>query len=243
MNAFLKITLSISLILFGFSEINAQWGNKKIVGNGNITTQTISTSDYSAINGIGSMDIHLEKGTEGTIRVKTDSNLQEYVEIEVSAGVLKIRTKKNINLKTKNGIHVYVPFMDISEVSLVGSGDIDTEDTVKSDAFSVKVTGSGDVNLSVSTNDLQAKITGSGDVVLKGDTKNLDVTISGSGDFNGNDLESESTSAQVSGSGDATVNASKYLNARVNGSGDIKYGGNPEKRDTKVSGSGRISSN
>lgn len=243
MNTLVKITLSLSLVLFGISDLAAQWGNKKVVGNGNVTSVTVNTSDYHGIKGIGSMDIHLEKGTEGSIVVKTDSNLQEYIVVEVEDGVLKISSKKNTNLQTKKGIHVYVPFMDISEVTLVGSGDVDTKDTVKSASLLVKVTGSGDVRLAVDATDLEAKITGSGDVVLNGNTTNLDVTITGSGDFDGDGLNADSTNAQVSGSGDASVNASKYLNARVFGSGDIKYGGNPEKRDTKVSGSGRISSN
>lgn len=243
MNTLVKLSIAAALMLTGIQETKAQWGNKKVVGDGNVTTQTVSTSDYNSIRGIGSMDIHLEKGQEGSIRVKTDANLQEYIIVEVENDVLKIRIKKNTRLKTKNGIHVYVPFMDINEVSLVGSGDIDTRDTIKSDELDLKVTGSGDVKLSVDTNDLDAKITGSGDIVLTGKTKELDVTISGSGDFNGEDLSSESTTVQVSGSGDAFVNASGYLNARVNGSGDIRYGGNPAKQDTKVSGSGRISSN
>jgi hypothetical protein len=46
----------------------------------------------------------------------------------------------------------------------------------------------------------------------------------------------------VSGSGDADVYASNSLKARVNGSGDIDYSGNPNTSDTKVLGSGSISS-
>ena len=47
--------------------------------------------------------------------------------------------------------------------------------------------------------------------------------------------------AVVSGSGDIQVTASQSLKARVSGSGDISYRGNPEKQDFKTSGSGDIS--
>ena len=73
--------------------------------------------------------------------------------------------------------------------------------------------------------------------------KELEVKVSGSGDFMGSRLKSNNTQAYVSGSGDAEVNASKSIKARVNGSGDIEYSGNPETSDTKVVGSGSISSN
>ena len=243
MKSILKLSLAISLSLLGISESNAQWGNKKVVGNGNVTTKTVSTGDYDGIKGVGSMDIHLKKGTEGRISVTTDDNLHEYLEIEVKDNVLVIKTKRNTYLKTKKGIHIKVPFNDISEVALVGSGDIDTKDTIKAETMEVRVTGSGDVELALDANTVEASITGSGDLVLTGSTNSLDVSVTGSGDFKGSDLVSQNTEVRVSGSGDASVVAKQSLKARVNGSGDITYSGNPEKSDTKTSGSGDISSN
>ena len=243
MKTVLKLSLAIALSLLGISESHAQWGNKKVVGNGNVTTKTISTGDYEGIKGVGSMDIHLERGTEGNITVQTDDNLHEYLEIEVKNNMLVIKTKKNVYLKTKKGIHVTVPFKDISEVSLVGSGDIDTRDTITADALKVNVTGSGDVELALEAKDVDASVTGSGDIALSGTTNTLDVSVTGSGDYEGSDLIAQHTEAKVSGSGDARVYAKQSIKARVHGSGDITYYGNPAKSDTKTSGSGDISSN
>ena len=242
MNTILKLSMAAALLLAGTSDVAAQWG-KKVVGNGNVTTNTVSTGSYDAIKVIGSMDVHLERGSEGNIRVQTDENLQEYVIVEVEGQTLKIRTKKNMYLKSKKGIHVYVPFQDISDVSLTGSGDVDSEDVIEATNLDVSITGSGDVDLEVKANSLDARITGSGDVVLSGSTNSLDVVVSGSGDFDGDDLSSNDTEVTVSGSGDVDVVANDSLKARVSGSGSINYSGNPEKRDTKTSGSGTISAN
>jgi hypothetical protein len=46
--------------------------------------------------------------------------------------------------------------------------------------------------------------------------------------------------ANVSGSADIKVTVSEMIQARVSGSGDISYRGNPKKIDTKSSGSGNI---
>jgi hypothetical protein len=242
MNALVKFTLSLSLIIFGFSESTAQW-NKKVVGNGDITTNKITTQSYDKIKVVGSMDVHLERGSEGSVSVKTDSNLQEYVIVESKDNTLVIRTKENVNLKTRKGIHITVPFEAISGVSLVGSGDIDTKDTIKSDSFDVSVRGSGDIVLAVESNNLDAKVNGSGDLTLSGSATNLEVKVSGSGNFEGSSLNAENTQVYVSGSGDAEVTATKSIKARVNGSGDIEYSGKPAKSDTKVIGSGEITSN
>jgi hypothetical protein len=235
--------LVIVCTLLSLTEVNAQWGNKKVVGNGNVTTKTVSTGDYDGVKGVGSMDIHLERGSEGTISVTTDDNLHEYLEIEVKDNILVLKTRKNVYLKTKKGIHVTVPFNDISKISLVGSGDIDTKDVVDAPNLELRVTGSGDVDLEVNTGKLEARVTGSGDMSVSGKTVELEVSISGSGDFHGFDLTSNNTEASVSGSGDVRVVAKESIKARVNGSGDITYTGNPERSDTKTSGSGSISSN
>jgi hypothetical protein len=243
MKSMIKFVIVLSLVLMGSGEALAQWGSKKVKGNGNVTSRTVNTSNYDAIKNFGSIDVHLKKGTEGNIVVKTDENLQEYIIVEVVDNALKIRTENNVSLSTKNGIHVYVPFNDISEVSLTGSGDVDTEDPINGDELKITLTGSGDVDLAVAANTVNATLTGSGDVAVRGTTTNLNLRITGSGDFNGNDLRSQNTEVTVSGSGDAIVYASKFLKARVHGSGDVVYKGNPEKRDTNVSGSGRISMN
>ncbi|MEM7186606.1 MAG: head GIN domain-containing protein [Bacteroidota bacterium] len=237
------VSLVIACAFLGTTGANAQWGNKKVVGNGNVTTKTVSTGSYDGVKGVGSMDIHLEKGSEGSISVTTDDNLHEYLEIKVKDNMLIVKTKKNVNIRTKKGIHVTVPYEDISKVSLVGSGDIDNKGVLDAPNLDLNVTGSGDVELNVNTGKLDARVTGSGDMVISGKTVDLEVNLSGSGDFDGSDLAAKNTEANVSGSGDISVVAKESIKARVHGSGDITYTGNPERSDTKTSGSGSISSN
>lgn len=217
-------------------------GGEKISGNGEITTKTISTGGYDIIKATGFMDIHLKKGPEGRITVSTDDNLHEYITIEVKDNILFLKTKENINIETKTGVHITVPFKVISKVALTGSGNIETKDMISVSEFTASVTGSGDVDLAVEASKVQAMITGSGDITISGSTSNIEVNLSGSGDFNGFDIDSQNTSVSVSGSGDAEVVANESLVARVNGSGNIIYKGNPEKKDIKTSGSGNISS-
>lgn len=242
MKTAVNLTVAIAFLILGTFTAHAQWGNKKVVGNGNVTTKTISTGNYDAVEGVGSMDIHLEPGTEGDIKVTTDDNLQEYIIVELKGNTLVIRTKKNTYLKTKKGIHVTVPYKDLSDISLVGSGDIDSKGIIEAANLDVSVTGSGDINLDVKTGSLDVNVTGSGDIVMSGSAVDLEVRISGSGDFKGFDLTADNVDASVSGSGDARVMAKTSIRARVNGSGDITYKGNPTRKDVKTSGSGDIQS-
>ena len=243
MKSLSKITGVIALALVTLSSCAQGWTNG-VKGNGNITTETIQVADYDAINVVGSMNVTLVKGTEGTITVTTDENLHEYLDITSNGGKLKITFKNSKNgFSSKKGVNIQVPFTDINDISLVGSGDIISKDTVKASVMDLSLVGSGDMDLDIEANDLDSNLSGSGDITLTGKVTNFKAKVSGSGDFEASSLETQNTEAYVAGSGDLQVNARKSLKARVNGSGDISYSGNPEKVDTKISGSGDIDAN
>ena len=240
----MKNSLKLSLIfIFSIGMIstsNAQkWKGEK--GNGNITTVTKTTSDYNTVKVVGFMDVELVSGNEGNITVTTDENIQKFVSVESVNNVLTIKIKKHTgSIRTKKGIHITVPFRDLSNVSLTGSGDVFSNDTIKSTHFTTIVTGSGDLELQIEAQSTVAKITGSGDLKLSGTTQNSEIEVHGSGDFIGENLISENTEVTVTGSGDALVTATNSIKARVNGSGDISYTGNPKTSNIKTLGSGDI---
>jgi hypothetical protein len=234
-----------ALLLTGLITLScsAQWG-KTIKGNGNNVTIERSTGDYDGIAVSGWFDVDLVSGNEGEITLQGEENLLEYIITEVKDGKLVIKTEKGVNLKSsswKSEIRITVPVQSINSVSMSGSGDIVGKTKIKSDKFSTAMSGSGDITLDIDSSTISASMSGSGDITLSGTTKDFDATVSGSGDIEAYNLEADNVSATVSGSADIQVTAKKSIKARVSGSGDISYRGNPEKVDTKTSGSGDIS--
>lgn len=239
----MKKAVVVTLILAITASCSAQWG-KKIKGNGNKVTIERSTSDYDAIAVSGWFDVDLVEGKEGQLTLEGESNLLEYIVTEVKNGKLIIKTENNVNLKPSDwngGIRITVPVERISAISLSGSGDIVGKTTLKTDDLETTMSGSGDITLDVDAGTIDASMSGSGDITFSGSTTDFSATISGSGDIKAFDLEADNVKATVSGSADIRVTANKMLEARVSGSGDIRYRGNPEKLDTKTSGSGDIS--
>lgn len=234
--AIITITLGIMTSCMG------QW--KKVRGNGNMTTIERSTGDYDKVSVSGWFDVILVDGNEGRITLEGEENLLEYVVTEVKNGVLKIKTERGINLKPsryKDGITITVPIEEIGGVVLSGSGDIIGKTRINAGEFSATVSGSGDVTLDLDANSVRATLSGSGDITLNGSAQSLDATVSGSGDIDAYELETDHVEVTVSGSADVAVTANKSLKGRVSGSGDIHYRGNPDKIDTKTSGSGSVS--
>lgn len=232
----LLLALSVFLIT---ANSNAQ---KKINGNGKIITETRNTGDYDGIRISGSFDVDLVSGKEGKISIKGEENLLSSIKVEVEGNELKVYVEKGIQIRTSSGkkIEITVPFEKISAVTLSGSGDVRTKNKINSDAFSAKLSGSGNFDLDVDSRNFDLALSGSGGIVLKGKTDSFTSKTSGSGNVNASNLKSKAADITVSGSGNNIVNCEGSLTGRVSGSGNIKYLGNPEKRDVKVSGSGQI---
>lgn len=228
-------------LFFTLHNLEAQnWFSRGVIGSGKKTTKVIQTKDYDIIHARGPIDIQLKKGKEGAIEVFTSDNLHQYLEVESNGTRLEIRLERGINIRRNAHFEVTVPFESLSEISLSGSGAIETEDTLKAETLEVSLSGSGDIDLDLETAKAALEVSGSGDIKLSGTSENLDIKVSGSADCDGLALETQNTAIKISGSGDAKVTAHKTLNARISGSGSIQYKGKPDKIDSKISGSGTI---
>jgi hypothetical protein len=233
-----SIQLVVLSALFFTAIGNSQ---NRVKGNGKVVTEKRTTMGYDEINVSGFFDVVLVSGTEGAISIQGEENLLRYIKVKVEGNILKIYTEKNISINTKKDIVLTVPFEKISFVSLSGSGDVISKNTIVSPTFKAKLSGSGDLTLDVRTTDFESNLSGSGDVVLTGSSDNFVSKTSGSGDVDAINLATKNANLTISGSGDMKVNCSVSLFARVSGSGDIEYKGNPKTKDTKVNGSGEIS--
>lgn len=241
----MKNLIALSLLIITTVQVQAQWWGKGEKGNGNMTTITRDVGSYDQVNVGGFFDVELVAGSEGTLTIEGESNLLEYIVTEVKGTALKIKVKKGKNLRPSKRmmIKVTVPFQDLDEVTLAGSGDVWNSDMIKTQEFRTSVAGSGDLVLEIEASSIDASVAGSGDLTLKGSSRDIEASVAGSGDVHARDLKADNADARVAGSGDIAINCSKSLRARVSGSGDIEYYGNPDKEDTKVSGSGSISMN
>ncbi len=238
-------TIILGIALCSITSVNAQWwGNgKKINGDGNMVTKKRNVSDYDAIKVKGSLDVSLVSGTEGKLSIEGESNLVQYIVTEVKGSELKIYVEKGYYLRPTRGkkLLITVPFKDLNRVTLAGSGEIYSTDVIKASDFRTGISGSGDVKLVVEAQNTEGFVTGSGDLELSGSSNMFDCSVTGSGDLEAYRLNAKEVVASVTGSGDVQVTATESIKARITGSGDILYKGNPEKEDKKVTGSGDIS--
>ncbi|MCA6452056.1 MAG: DUF2807 domain-containing protein [Chitinophagaceae bacterium] len=224
-------------------SVMAQWIPwQKIEGNGQLRKENRSVGNFTAISSSGSWDVMLAYGEAGTIQVEGDENLLEYIETQVEGGKLVIRSKKSVNLRSKNKITIYVSLTRLTGISLSGSGDIMGEGKFSNEGTTeYKVSGSGSIRLALhKVGKAELAISGSGNIRLSGSAGSVIVRISGSGNADCGELISDNASAHISGSGNIKLYVNNTLEASVSGSGNITYRGAASDIRKRVSGSGRV---
>ena len=195
---------------------------------------------FTAVRTSGSIDIEVMNNENQTIRIEADDNILPYIITRVDDGMLDVRYRSNMMFNNTH-VKVYVSTPSLKKLIVGGSGSIISKDVLKEqDEIELKVSGSGDIDAIVDAPSVTAGIGGSGTISLHGKTKNFTCSVGGSGDIKCKELLSESTNVSVSGSGTAHVFASVHLVAKVSGSGDIYYSGNPSSPEIHTSGSGSV---
>ncbi len=238
----MKILLKNSLVASVACVAFATGLSAKIVGSGNVVTETRNASGFHSIELVSSGDVVITQGdTEGVV-IEAEDNLLPVIETKVTeGGVLQLGFKTREELHYTKRLLFKVSARTVDTLVLAGSGNVGSK-ALKADKLRVKLAGSGNINVGDLTVDtLTVEIVGSGDVKLAGKAARQTVEVVGSGDYSAGDLQTGAATVNMVGSGDCEVAASEMLDVNVSGSGDVSYHGNP-KLTKHVSGSGAVES-
>ncbi len=235
-----KLLLITAVIVVAASSCRFGWG-KRVSGNGTIKSEDHTVTAFKSIRVSGGMNVYLSQGEVKPVKIESDDNLLQYVEVIQQGDELVIREKEGFNLDPSNEIKVYITAPVYDKVELSGAGNIYSEaKIVNTEDISISVSGAGDVKMDIKAPSVKADMSGAGSISLKGDTKDLEINLSGAGSAHCYDLLSEDTKVHVSGVGDAEVYASMSLDAHVSGVGSVKYKGGATNVSQHVSGVGSI---
>ena len=209
-----------------------------------ITKELNNVSNFSSIRVLGSPDVEYRQsnGSKTTVSIYGSDNLVDLLEVSTVNGVLQVNIKKGVKILSgerspslnqvdiKGSADVYlkgtIKGNDLN-LNIAGSGDIEAENLQYANIFAL-VKGSGDIDLkNVKATTVMSEVNGSGDINMKGSAQKATLTVNGSGDISAEKLAATNVVATVAGSGDIVCYASRQLDARVSGSGDIEYKGSP----------------
>lgn len=146
---------------------------------------------------------------------------------------LRLRVSGSGNLK---GVGTFL-VNDESNAKISGSGNINF--VIESNEMDAEITGSGDMYFGLITNQVAAEITGSGEIEVVGAAPSQEIKITGSGDYKAFNFPTQNTTARITGSGDVECMVDTQLDATITGSGSVFYKGQPIV-NVNISGSGSV---
>lgn len=213
-----------------------------------ITKELNNVSNFSSISVLG-IEYRQSNGSKTTVSIYGSDNLVDLLEVSTVNGVLQVNIKKGVKiLSGERRLKVIASSPSLNQVNIKGSADVYLKGAIKGNDLNLNIAGSGDIeaeNLqytnifalvkgsgdidlkNVKATTVMSEVNGSGDINIKGSAQKATLTVNGSGDISAEKLAATNVVATVAGSGDIVCYASRQLDARVSGSGDIKYKGSP----------------
>lgn len=186
----MKTTRNVSflslLVLLTGCVVNMQ---DTITGNGNVTTQKRDVGTFTGIEVGSGIDVILTQGEPQSVEVEADENLLEWINTEVTGGVLHIKTDKSIRFaKTKT---VRVTCQTLDKIGVSSAGDVSGTNRFKTETLDIDMSSAGDLRMELEADAITVTISSAGNVSLSGKTGSLKADLSSAGDLNAFDLEAK----------------------------------------------------
>lgn len=183
-----------------------------------IPVELVSSSSYKAdISGAKSDDIEfVNSGKELKVRMKT------------------------LKLMQGDDVKVVIYYKNLNSVQASQGAKITSSDVVKASKLQVTSNEGSQIDLAVDASVLEGKSNTGGILKLTGKADSQSVVVNTGGQYDGQNLKTNITSITTNAGGQASVNASKTIDATTRAGGVIDVYGNPKTRNDKKVIGGKI---
>lgn len=189
-----------------------------IHGNNIPATEKRPAAAFHTVNAKGAFDIDIQNQQSVKLTVTSDQNLLPYIITKVEGGTLYIYADRSIC--TKRSLAIHIEGKDIQKIQSSGANDI-SYSKIQADKLEIIMDDAGEIHLSGKSNTLIAR-------------------LSDAAEMDAENLLAEDAEISASGACDATVYASKKLNAVITDSATITVHGNPKTVTKKISAAGEL---
>lgn len=200
--------------------------------------ETRSLSSFRGVKVSQGIDVYLTKGDKESARLEVTGTSSDNVVTEVVGSYLKIHMKEG-RFRDRH-VKVYVTYVDVDKLSASSSGNIYSEDVIKTDNLEVSTSSAATIEVTVDVNFLEASSSSAGQLDLKGKAKNFIADASSAGEIDAYDVDAETVNAEASSGSTVKVNVTKELNAHASSGGGVRFRGNPPTSVTESSSGGSV---
>tara|TARA_R110000868_G_scaffold61217_3_gene186167 strand:- start:1306 stop:1977 length:672 start_codon:yes stop_codon:yes gene_type:complete len=199
---------------------------------------TKNIGDFNTIKVFDKLNVKLISSSENKAIITGDR--EDEVEFVNNNGELKIRMPFP-KLLSGNDISIKLYFKNIDGIAASEGSYISSDGVFKETILDLNVREGAEINLELDgTKKVNVKAVSGGIIELSGNAVNQDVVIMSGGVLKAKDLQTSQTSINVSAGGNAEINASVLVDAKVKAGGAIYVYGKPEQINKETLFGGKI---
>ncbi len=199
-----------------------------------------NVGDFSKVTSFDKIEVYLNQSTEN--KVVVSGNDAELVEFVNKNGELKIRMPFDKILSGEN-ISVKVFYKKIIAIEANEGSRIASENTIKTTGFDVIVKEGSSIKIVLESKNLSSKVSSGAILEIEGSTNNHESIVNAGGILNAKNFKTLQTNVTCNAGGEAEINATDYVKAKVRAGGNILIFGKPKQIDQKTILGGSISEN
>lgn len=208
--------LGIGLVIGLAGCIISNPGGVKGSGIAKTEKRSVASFDSLDVNYVGAIAVR-SQGQE-SLTISGDDNIIQFITTEVKNGTLYIRGTKGYSPQQKLQIIVSTP--DVRRFVFDGVGEANLSN-IKNERLEIVVSGVGSLSAS-------------------GETKEVDITLSGVGSVDAKNLRAVNAKVNSTAIGAVDLYATRQLDIKASGLGEINYYGNPKIVNKQAEGIGKI---
>ncbi|NHM06130.1 DUF2807 domain-containing protein [Flavobacterium sp. CYK-4] len=199
--------------------------------------QQKNVGDFNKITAFDQIDVMLIPSRENKVVLQGKGSKE--VELINKNGELKIRMPLTKMLSGDN-ISATVYYTNLEAVEANEGSRIAGEAAVVANHFDIIAKEGASVDLTLEVDQLEARVTNGSKVKLQGIATGQDVLINSGGIYHASNLKTAQTTITANAGGEAEINASESVDAKVRAGGDIVIYGHPKEINQKVIAGGKI---
>lgn len=198
------------------------------------------TKTISAFTSLKVFDkIPVELVSSSSYKADISGAKSDDIEFVNSGNELKVRMK-TLKLMQGDDVKVVIYYKNLNSVQASQGAKITSSDVVKAPKLQVTSNEGSQIDLAVDASVLEGKSNTGGILKLTGKADSQSVVVNTGGQYDGQNLKTNITSITTNAGGQASVNASKTIDATTRAGGVIDVYGNPKTRNDKKVIGGKI---
>lgn len=196
-----------------------------------------TVGEFSELKVYDLIEVELIKSDNDKILI-TGKNANDVL-VNNKNGTLKIKMKFEEAFDgNKTKVKLYYTNIDVIDAN--EGAQIHSIEVIKQFEIDLNAQEGGKINVKLDVKYANVRSVTGAEIIASGSAKHQDVSIYTGGDYDGKGLKTENTEVSIRAAGEAHVNASKKVIAKVRAGGDIFIYGNPEQVDESRILGGRI---